>query len=265
MRAVTTLIRADDLTKLVHLAILTGKVKNAQRVSMVIVGDTETGKSELLSVFMNLKSVIWANDLSGKIVVDVVAPEVEKGKTHIVIPDFLKVLSHQKVVVANTVTMLSSGMEEGIKNMMFYGMQREFKKPVKFGVITAITREAYRLRERYWKSIGFVGRCIPVSYSHSEKTQLKIHDHIKHGFPARTIVLLSRKPGTVEIRATEAEEAQKIAKSTKPFSTGYRFHKQIRALCQANALARGSPLVSRQDVEEIKHLSRFININFTPI
>jgi len=32
----------------------------------------------------------------------------EKGKTHILIPDLLKILGHQKVVTRNTITMLKS-------------------------------------------------------------------------------------------------------------------------------------------------------------
>ncbi len=109
----------EDLIKLVNLTILAGRVKNAKPISMLLIGDTETGKTQILEVFMNLKSIIWANDLSAKIIVDEVAPLAEKGKAHILIPDLLKVLSHQKVVARNTVTMLNSIMEEGLKNVMF--------------------------------------------------------------------------------------------------------------------------------------------------
>ena len=96
---------------------------------------------------MDLKSVIWANDLSAHVIVDEIAPLVEKGKTHILIPDLLKVLGHQKMVTRNTMTMLNSIMEEGLKNVMFYGTRKEFPQPVRCGVIAAITQDAYRVRE----------------------------------------------------------------------------------------------------------------------
>jgi hypothetical protein len=51
------------------------------------------------------------------------------------------------MVVRNTMTMLNAGMEEGLKNVMFYGTRKEFKEPVRFGVIAAITRDAYMARE----------------------------------------------------------------------------------------------------------------------
>ena len=62
MKISTRLIEVDDLIKLVNLALLTGRVKNARPVSMLLLGDTETGKTQILEVFMNLKSIIWAND-----------------------------------------------------------------------------------------------------------------------------------------------------------------------------------------------------------
>jgi hypothetical protein len=262
LKVSTRLIEVDDLIKLVNLALLTGRVKNAKPVSMLLIGDTETGKTQILEVFMNLKSVVWANDLSAHVIVTEVAPLVEKGKTHILIPDLLKVLSHQKVVTRNTITMLNSIMEEGLKNVMFYGTQKEFKHPVRCGVIAAITRAAFRAREEHWKGIGFVGRCILVSYSYSEETKLKIHEHIRKGFPAKMIEVTTGRPTRVEIPAKIAVRVQDLAIAETPFSTEFRVHKQLRSLVQAHALYREDRKVKMEDFEEIKRLSKFMNIHF---
>jgi len=255
----------DDLIKLVNLAILTGRVKNARPVSMLLIADTETGKTQVLEVFMNLKSIIWANDLSAKIIVDVVAPQAEKGKTHILIPDLLKVLSHQKIVAKNTITMLNSIVEEGLKSVMFYGTQKEFKHPVRCGVIAAITKAAYKARENYWKGIGFVGRCILVSFSYSDATKLKIHEHIRNGFPAKMIEIVTGRPTSVEIPAEIATRVQDLAIAETSSSTGFRIHKQLRALVQAQALYRGDTKVKMEDFEEIRRLSKFMNLDFHEI
>jgi hypothetical protein len=265
MKEQTRLIQVDDLIKLVNLALLTGRVKNAKPVSMLLVADTETGKTQILEVFMKLEPVIWANDLSAHVIVDEVAPEVEKGKTHILIPDLLKVLAHQKVVAKNTMTMLNSIMEEGLKNVMFYGTRREFREPVRCGAIAAITRDGYSAREKHWKNIGFVGRCIPVSFSYSEKTKLKIHEHIKRGFPSRTIRIIEGKASKIEIPAKIAEKVQDLAIARTPFSTGFRLHKQLRALVQAHALFCGRSKVKKEDFEEIRRLSKFMNLDFHQI
>lgn len=265
LKTSSRLIDVEDLIKLVNLAILTGRIINAKPVSMLLVADTETGKTQILEVFMKLEPVIWANDLSAHVIVDEVAPEVEKGKTHILIPDLLKVLAHQKLVAKNTMTMLNSIMEEGLKNVMFYGTRREFREPVRCGVIAAITRDGYSARERHWKNIGFVGRCIPVSFSYSEKTKLRIHEHIKKGFLSKTIQIIEGKTTKVEIPARIAEKVQDLAIARTPFSTGFRLHKQLRALVQAHALYLGRTKVKMEDFEEIRRLSRFMNLDFNQI
>ena len=265
MRIRTGLIEVDDLIKLVNLALLTGRVKNSKRVSMLLIADTETGKTQILEVFMHLRTVIWANDLSAHVIVDEVAPQVEQGKTHILIPDLLKVLAHQKVVTKNTMTMLNSIMEEGIKNVMFYGTRREFQQPVKCGVMAAITRSGYNAREKYWKNIGFVGRCIPVSFSYSDKTKSKIHEHIRKGVPSKIVEVIAGRLTNVEIPQKIARRIQDLAIARTPFSTGFRLHKQLRALVQAHALFCNRSEATDEDFEEIRRLSRFMNLDFSPI
>lgn len=265
MKVQTGLIEVDDLIKLVNLTILTGRVRDGKRISMLLVGDTETGKTQILEVFMNLKPVIWANDLSAKIIVMDVAPQVEKGKTHILIPDFLKILGHQKVVARNTITMLNAITEEGLKNVMFYGSQKEFKQPVKCGVIAAITKSGYMAREQYWKGIGFVGRCIPVSFSYSDETKMKIHEHIRTGFPSKTIDVITGMSANVEIPQAIGERVQGLVLDSAPCSTGFRLHKQMRALVQAHALYRGRSIVTEEDFEEIRRLSKYMNLDFNAV
>lgn len=136
---------------------------------------------------------------------------VKKGKTHILISDLLKALSHQRVVTRNTITMLNSIMEEGLKNVMFYGVRKEFKQPVRCGVIAAITKAAYRARKKHWKGIGFVGRCILVSFSYSDATKSKIHEHIRKGFPAKMIEIIKGRSTRVEIPAKIARRVQDLA------------------------------------------------------
>lgn len=232
---------------------------------MLLLADTETGKTQILEVFMSLKPVIWANDLSAHVIVDEVAPQVEKGKTHILIPDLLKILGHQKVVTRNTMTMLNSIMEEGLKNVMFYGTRKEFQHPVRCGVIAAITKDGYVAREKHWKSIGFVGRCIPVSYSYSEETKFKIHEHIRKGFPTKMIEIITGRRTSVEISSRIGEKVQDLAIARTPFSTGFRLHKQLRALVQAHALYCDRSKAEIKDFEEIRHLSKFMNLDYHQI
>jgi predicted hydrolase (HD superfamily) len=58
---------------------------------------------------------------------------------------------------------------------------------------------------------------------------------------------------------------QDLAIAETPLSTGFRVHKQLRALIQAHALYRGDKKVKMQDFEEIKRLSKFMNLDFHQI
>jgi hypothetical protein len=77
LKTSSRLIDVEDLIELVNLTILTGRVTNARPVSMLLIGDTETGKTQILEIFMDLDPVIWVNDLSAHVIVDEVAPKVE--------------------------------------------------------------------------------------------------------------------------------------------------------------------------------------------
>lgn len=156
-------------------------------------------------------------------------------------------------------------MEEGLKNVMFYGTRKAFARPIRCGIIAAITKAGYRAREKYWSSIGFVGRCIPVSFSYSEKTKLKIHEHIRRGFPAKTIEIITGRPANVEISSRIGEKVQDLAIARTPFRTGFRLHKQLRALVQAHALYCGRSKVTREDFEEVRRLTKFMNLDFHQI
>jgi len=77
------------------------------------------------------------------------------------------------------------------------------------------------------------------SSGHDEKTKLRIHEHVRKGFPAKMIEIITGKRTQVEIPAKIARKVQELAIAETPFSTGFRVHKQLRALVQAHALYRG--------------------------
>jgi hypothetical protein len=93
-----------------------------------------------------------------------------------------------------------------------------------------MTKDAYRALEKHWKGIGFVGRSIIVSYSYSEKKKLRIHEHTRKGFPAEMIEISTGRRTQVEIPGKIARKMEALAIVETPFSTGFRVHKQLRAL-----------------------------------
>jgi hypothetical protein len=79
------------------------------------------------------------------------------------------------------------------------------------------------------------------------------------------IEIITGKRTQAEIPAKVARRIQGLAIEETPFSTGFRVHKQLRALVQAHALYRGDTKVKMEDFEEIRRLSKFMNLDFHEI
>jgi hypothetical protein len=106
---------------------------------------------------------------------------------------------------------------------------------------------------------------IPVSFSYSDQTKLKIHEHIRTGFPARMIEIITGRRTKVDIPSRIAEKVHDLAIARTPFSTGFRLHKQLRALVQAHALYCGRSRVTKEDFEEVRRLSKLMNLDYHQI
>lgn len=267
MKVETSLIYLDEIIELTRLCILSGKVKNKENpVSAILIGGSETGKSEMINIFRDLDNTMIANDLSGRMIIDHIAPKVlNEGKTHILIPDFIKVLSHGKKVTQNCITMLNIATQEGLDNIVFYGLQKQFPKIVKFGVITAVTKEAYYVRKRYWEKIGFISRLMPISYEYSEATKRRIHEHIARGSPKHIIELSKKRPRKIEIPEIYANQIKAVSVAKSPFSTGFRLHKQLRVIAQTNALLNDRNVVNKEDIDKLLDYTKYIGTVFYEI
>jgi hypothetical protein len=79
------------------------------------------------------------------------------------------------------------------------------------------------------------------------------------------IQITTGRPTHIEIPAKIARRIQELAIEETPFSTGFRGHKQLRALVQVHALYSGRTRVTMRDFEEIKRLSKFMNLDFHQI
>jgi hypothetical protein len=87
----------------------------------------------------------------------------------------------------------------------------------------------------------------------------------RKNFPAKMIEIITGRPTRVEIPAKIARRVQDLAIAETPFSTGFRVHKQLRSLVQAHALYRGDTKITMEDFEEIRRLSKFMNLDFHQI
>ena len=60
--------------------------------------------------------------------------------------------------------------EDGFIDLSDYHLEFKSDAPVRAGLITTITESSYQEFNRSWKSMGFLSRLLPFSFSHSVAT-----------------------------------------------------------------------------------------------
>jgi len=220
---------------------------------------------------MQGNKVIWASDISSKPLIEKVIPMVQQGKSHIVCPDLIKVLSHNPKVVNSLIGTINSLTEEGLKNILYNGQEKEYPEPVCCGFISAITPEELRTRERHWRNIGFMSRLLPISFKYNGHTIEEIHDNIQKemAYPEPEYEKMLKKSQYVtinpEVEGRMIRELALVQRTITKNPTGFRIHHQIRAMVKAIALQHKRKEVTGSDITELQEMLQFMNFNYKEI
>jgi len=291
------MINVEDIKKLLECAILTGYVKDDISVSIFMIAKPETGKSELIKTMRDYPNTYYTNELSFKGCIDYILPEVENNRvTHILIPDFINIISHRRAS-ETLIPLLGSLMAEGVKDLKFFGSKKEYPKPIYAGLITGITKEEFDKRIIYWRNIGFLTRTIVITFAYSESTRIKIHEFIRKGngilreMISKDFSEYRQKSLVVEIPEEIALNIEMLAITLtnnnsfyvlntrddsgymKNFQLnlknyGFRLHNLLRSLIKGICLYNSNGkrrVVDKEDYDTLIQFVKFINFNFTEI
>ncbi len=260
-----------DITK---LTLLTAYVKNVPKPnSLIIIAKPESGKTEVMKRFAICKNVAYLSDVTAFGIQRDFLAKMEAGEVrHIMIPDLLKPLSRKESTVNSFITMMNSLIEEGVAAMSTYATPGlvKFKKPVKVGLITAITSDEFNDNRHNWKKKGFLSRTIPFSYSYGMNTINKVFESILDlDYMKEQEIRLNIPKQDVEVKLPE-KYARNILPSTATIAKaqdtyGFRLQKQFQALLQASALDHKRKSVKSSDVERVLHLMNWVNFDEKPI
>lgn len=281
------------IRKILKYAILSGNINrddlDLAPLSVMLIAPPESNKTRMLKSFDNLEFIKYATDISAKPLFSFLKEAVDGKYTHIIIPDFIKVVSHNQNVVDAVITTLNAMMEEGIQKSMFYGQEIELPKNVRCGILTSITPSLYAEHFKDWNDIGFITRFIPVSYEYSQTTVERILDIINsqnngHSIEKEKIKLLTKKKTigiddearphlkSIALEITQRLKTYKLCYfkgNNKHFVSldlkGFRMLKKIMLLSKAIALDKGLSSVNMECIEELRELSKYINLPNTPI
>jgi len=263
----------DPLVDALVLTLYSAYLKNIQKPnSLLVIAKPESGKTEALKKLALSKNVAYLSDVTAFGIQRDYLRQIEAGEIrHIIIPDLLKPLSRKESTVNTFITLMNSLIEEGIASISTYATpQVSFDKPVKCGLITAITADEFRDNRHNWKKKGFLSRLIPFSYSYGIQTVNRIFESIldldyldepsiKLDIPKQDrLIRLPRKYARAILPSTAT-----LARAQETY--GFRLQKQFQALLQASALEKRRDKVTSTDVERVLHLMNWVNFDEKPI
>jgi hypothetical protein len=177
---VESMVGMEQLTEVIETAIMTGYVRGAIPVSLMLIGPSGAGKSKLLMQYIGSAGCHITTDLTSMGMQELLARDVENKIRFIVVPDFNIVLSHRASTLQLTIANLLSMLSEGCVRIDDGRAVKETKHdPI--GMISAMTSDMYATVGKKWVAMGFSRRFIPINYDYGLPTREKIQITISEG------------------------------------------------------------------------------------
>jgi hypothetical protein len=257
----------------VKLTIYTAYLRDQKPNSVIVIAKPESGKTEVMKRFRINKNIAYVSDVTAFGIQRDYLSKIEAGEVrHSIIPDLLKPLSRKESTVNSFITLMNSLIEEGVAAVSTYASPGllSFSRPLKCGLITAITGGEFRDQRHNWEKKGFLSRTILFSYSYGFSTVNKVFEsileldyikerHVKLDIPKKDPYIRLPRKFARSILPTTAM----IAKAEKTY--GFRLQKQFQALMQASALEHHRRVVNKADVQRVLRLMQWVNFDEKPI
>jgi hypothetical protein len=253
-------VRLSPILDIVRAAIWTGVLDDEHPISVMLIAEQESAKTECLKFFAGTSTLTYLSDATGKGLASFKSKIEEKKLRHFVLLDLVRVLSHAKGVGERTIQQLATLMEEGESMTVDPSGQANWANFPRVGTLMGITPQYLQSKMIKWRATGFMTRFLPVSFRYTPSTVSAIHDAIQKGIklpPAEPITFF--KIVHVSLSAQRAKELREHAVNIAADVdiNGFRWHRQMRALAKGRAASQGRTVVSPADVKQVREWGEF--------
>lgn len=254
-------VRVEPIVEILRAAIYSGRVANEKPISVMLIAEQESAKTEMLKHFYGTSTLAYISDLTSKGLLKH-KDAIEKGKIrHLVLLDLVRVISHGRTVQERTFQTLAALMEEGETESLDAGGSSAWEGFPKIGCLMALTPAFFKSKRGRWRETGFMTRFLPVSFAYTEKTAHQIHVSIGNGtgMPPANPLALSQFPVQVPIRDKYTkiiiQRSEELGSYMKTY--GFRYQRALRSLAKAQALIAGHSEVESSDIGKVLEWSQF--------
>ncbi len=260
------LIRLEPIIDILTCAIWSGRVAQEKPVSVLLIAEQESAKTECLKFFSGTTTLRYLSDMTAT-GIKPFKSDIERGELrHLILLDLVRILSHSKGVGERTIQQLATLMEEGESGSADGGGLTSWTSSFpKVGVLMGITPSFYNSKKGSWRKTGFMTRFLPVSFEYSDSTQLEIHNGIKNGGanPRPQPILLPKLSSVITIPERLGDRIKDIAMmcGRQNLTYGFRYHKNLRTLAKASALENKRTMVNDEDLNRVLPWAKFFNGN----
>lgn len=282
-----TLIGIQPLIDIMSLSLQSIFILNEENgISLIIVANAESAKTTTAFEFSGLDFVSYYDDITQKKLIEEFIPMVRtKMKRTMIIPDLINCVEKQKVTRNGFLNIIKSAIDDtGINAISTPNLllQKQLQKDsslsgTKFNLITAITRDSFMRGDIATPSMkkimvrtGLLSRFLPFSYEYDALLVKKIFDK-QNGKMLEDrdycdIPIINTEITTVEIDYQFAQELDSFAilLNSEFDKSGYgiRPHQNLIRLAKSNALLNKRNKVTKDDIDKVMQLSKYINFKF---
>lgn len=255
------LIKLEPILEILRAAIWTGRISNEKPISVMLIAEQESAKTEALKFFRGTPTIQYISDLTSR-GLNSFKDDIEHHKLkHVVLLDLVRILAHGKGVSERTIQTLAALMEEGESQTADAGGRTAWENFPRIGALMGITTPFFKAKRGKWRQTGFLTRFVPVSFKYKGTTVDAIHRSIANGgrtplphpenIPANDVQIFCDEKFSVII----SQRAAALGIAMKSY--GFRYHRTLRALAKAQARICDRGAVTQADIDKVLGWSEF--------
>jgi hypothetical protein len=255
------LVRLEPIIEILRAAIWTGNLSDEKPVSVMLIAEQESAKTEALKYFRGTSTIRYLSDLTSR-GLSPFKNDIQNGTMrHIVLLDLVRILCHGKGVSERTIQTLASLMEEGESETSDGGGREKWSDFPRIGALMGITPAFFKSKRGRWRATGFLTRFLPVAFRYTDSTVKEIHQAIAMGghtpepHPEKIPVLPCQIFCAPQFALQLSRRAEKLGAQMNSY--GFRYHRILRALAKAAARIDGKGAVERRHVEKVLAWAEF--------
>lgn len=252
------------IEELVQSVALTHRIKNHDRVSLLLIAAPESGKTTIVSS-AHAKHVCRVALLTGR---SVLRELKDHPATEFLFFNDLTSIRAMSTHAVNLLIVLLNQLTQDERGIVgFAGKEVEtIQRAV--GIIACITFSTFTDHRARWKELGFVSRMIPFAYSYPAELVAEIKDTIDAGTHAanKRPQKAMPKPGKQMIAIACAERhTRRIrhladARAHDLKQLGIRLLRNYHSVTRAHALLSGRLSVNDDDIKFLRAVDAFVSI-----